>query len=1295
MTTSGRRSDTDRRPRWADLDRLLARRSMSARELIDLIYEVNPTGRELDKHEAAHRYHIKRRLQSELLQRFADEMEVVPDLREGVVLLRHKFLGRAASHAVVAELDEEARAWVRLQLDLGTAASPWPGPAETPEDRLRHGAGQKRKRHQHPLPGLSDPTQGAQVAAALEEGRAALAEYDFEAAREAFARAHTLAPDAPAPLAALLDLLVNQLGLDQDAVDVAESVASAALDNPSCRAALALAAARLGDRGRALAWGQDLVGVPAAEVLRVLAEQALRAGDLVYASEALERARYCLPADPERILLQEELARMRAAAMADEEAELGRLLAAGFRAAAIALARRIVAAHPSSTPARALLREEAAQERRARQQEHFQQARAACGKGHFKQARQALASARELGPHDELATFERDINEAEARAKQIVHEQGLEQLRARLSDPASPDERKAGLAAYLVLDGRDRATVRAGCAAKEMDWLDEIASRRLASRAEELAGAVLAARTAAALLEAGDPEGAEKAVTAQRGLLSDYDFGRALLTRVDQERHARLQSQALTDLDKARAVLEAGDGEEAKVALDRVARDHLTASSLGVLDRLVLDLAALRQHRSCMDLAPKLLAKHKPLAAKQLVLNQLAQTRGERERVQLNQLLAEIDAKVRALHLGIDYTLPTPHLSSNAPEMVTNYGFDRGVDVALFPGGHTAILLSASTMQVSARLIDVDTGEVRRLLAWVFVEALFPKSLGFAQGRLWLVNRLFQYVEISGDDWLPLRQCDVQADRYPANMLNRGLALPASDAIWCQSEQVAPPYTCRLRAVDLARESVIPTEDEDGEIFHIPGTEPPILARFDKRNLLILLTARGEDEAFIDLPESATALTVARAPDGNGYLALFRCGNDTEAPLQLLCTDINGIERYRLRLPMRAELPLGLGTIIPKRIVCLSYRQPESGEMRIVYLHENNDGGLAVGTDVKAAGLLCILQDPAIETAVAMCRSAGGVTMTRLDDRPTEFPASCPLFSLPRLQCLVECSPSPVPDLEDLIRSHARDPDKVNERRFTEKELRRQARDIDGSPQALTTYRLLCLAGNPEKADRLLDLMLERRTRNYFVRLALAEREALAGRWVGDDLEAEAPTAAAREHLLHVRAVANLKADRLEQAIECLEDHAGPGPCRLDDLLSMAKAVRREHTGETRRACAAGTPGVAALVRSIFAADEALQSGDRDEALRILDLAWIRQCGEAQSLARLAELYLAMEKTDRSLERFRASTLLADFLDWHFTPARNNNLWLGANTWPMERIESLTTAARDWMSVFSWKMPPA
>src|SRR5579863_8121290 len=101
-------------------DVLAGRVKVNAVELLDLIHRVNPTGHDLPTREAELRYAQKSRLQSLLVRRFASSLTVVPDPdHEGTVSLRHQGHGRDGCHAVIAALDEDARAWVQMQLDLG------------------------------------------------------------------------------------------------------------------------------------------------------------------------------------------------------------------------------------------------------------------------------------------------------------------------------------------------------------------------------------------------------------------------------------------------------------------------------------------------------------------------------------------------------------------------------------------------------------------------------------------------------------------------------------------------------------------------------------------------------------------------------------------------------------------------------------------------------------------------------------------------------------------------------------------------------------------------------------------------------------------------------------------------------------------------------------------------------------------------------------------------------------------------------------------------------------------------
>src|SRR5215468_8304612 len=126
----------DERKKLDPEDVLAGRVKVGAAELLDLIHRVNPTGRELGAREAEVRYAQKARLQSLLVRRFGPELDVVPDpASEGTVSILHPCHGRDGCHAVLDMLDEDARAWVRLRLDLGPPSSETlsePAPAARP-----------------------------------------------------------------------------------------------------------------------------------------------------------------------------------------------------------------------------------------------------------------------------------------------------------------------------------------------------------------------------------------------------------------------------------------------------------------------------------------------------------------------------------------------------------------------------------------------------------------------------------------------------------------------------------------------------------------------------------------------------------------------------------------------------------------------------------------------------------------------------------------------------------------------------------------------------------------------------------------------------------------------------------------------------------------------------------------------------------------------------------------------------------------------------------------------------------
>ena len=177
---SKRRSHDDRRKLEPE-DVLAGRVKVGAIELLDLIHRVNPTGRELHTREEELRYAQKSRLQSLLVRRFGPELtvEADPEREDTVSSSIAGTGGTGATRCWTRLLDEDARSWVQLQLDLGPPEeeAPRAAPAARPSARGL------------PPPSASADRDDASPESLVREAEEAVASYDYERARALLTRA--------------------------------------------------------------------------------------------------------------------------------------------------------------------------------------------------------------------------------------------------------------------------------------------------------------------------------------------------------------------------------------------------------------------------------------------------------------------------------------------------------------------------------------------------------------------------------------------------------------------------------------------------------------------------------------------------------------------------------------------------------------------------------------------------------------------------------------------------------------------------------------------------------------------------------------------------------------------------------------------------------------------------------------------------------------------------------------------------------------------------------------------------
>jgi len=290
MSYSAHTLQVPRRPRRLPEPRevLAGRARASIEVLFALVHEVNPTDLHLDPEEEALRYAEKSALQSLLIARHGDALSV-EEVSEDLVSLRHRHGMADACHAVVSTLDDAARRWVRGRLvEAGLDEPEAIEPVETSS-----------------IPAVRPP---------LARGRAALDEWDYDGARACFEEALRTRPSEEAAFA-LLDLLVNHLGLDRAAL---EHPLPARVSSTRVRKLRALAAARLGERDQVRRLLTELPRSDTGEVLVALARQALRTGDLDEAEAHLRALRQVDPANGVLLRIGEELDSMTRGAASED-----------------------------------------------------------------------------------------------------------------------------------------------------------------------------------------------------------------------------------------------------------------------------------------------------------------------------------------------------------------------------------------------------------------------------------------------------------------------------------------------------------------------------------------------------------------------------------------------------------------------------------------------------------------------------------------------------------------------------------------------------------------------------------------------------------------------------------------------------------------------------------------------------------------------------------------------------------------------------------------------------------------
>lgn len=1274
-----------RKPLPTPRDVLSGAKVVGVADLVRLIHRVNPTDRGLPQPQQVERYAQKSRLQSLLLREHRSLVVVEPVAGRGdeLVLLRLSSGGRDAGHAVVLQLDEDVRAWVRQQLALREHDRG--EDAVQPEDRSAAAAPRPggRGRGGHPA---------HDAGGALERGRAALEAYDFERARPLLERALAEDPGCVAAAVALVEFLVDHLAAWSEAVAIAGRLRAPAAEHPDVREPLARAAARLGDVRLALQLVQGFDEERTGPVLVLVARAHLRQHALEEARKTLVRLREIDPAHPALVRLGDELKRQRALARVPAEQALLRLVQDERWEDLVQEARALLERWPGSETARRLLAEGQGKIRERERDRLTGGLRLALEHGELGAAEQQAGRLRALGGvPDELARRldkaleQRRVAKARTRARRCaerMREGGL-----------GPDT----LGEYTGQPEDVRALVRRELPWPELSWLETLAGGVRGGRAARTVDAVLQLGRAAHEHERGAH------ARALELLEPGWELVRALGPAQALEKRARAalrqdRRRALETLVGAvDAAIRARDVQCASGLLDAV-----DESSINPEDKSSWRTLRERVRLAAAGEAALTRAEHLAQGERWIELRSHLEAAGEALGSSLPRALAAfgdgLDLRVQGQFRVAVLERPNLGLVDWAPPWLA---FDSGAIV--LPGGDAFIAVRCVEGWLFVRTVTIADGRVARLLVVRLPLEFVPIDHQLLPQKLWCFGTKGQQLCVD------LRDGKILEWHTPSGIARDGLdvskaaMVPGTNWLWLRLEGHSPfsGHEERLVVTRLG-DNRVHREVRCGFSFVVDGCgDEAVVMVLDLDAGCRLYHPRGASVSSFRAERRSTVEEALRLPDG-GWLTLRRelwadslpthdepdeLAEDLIMELYDARGAVTGTQRLRGSSGERASKAV-LAPVLG-RVFVVSHK--DQG-LTLSAFSLPSGGRCTAAWEVTAPDSACLIHDALGERVVLIWPTASGPRWVALEaEQPhlplqEQVPAKLGLSRVVSLYCGVGWENAVPETSRNEIDAIAALPTEAAEPRIAAFES-----SHGDDPDALAGLATAIKQGSdPWRSKGIAQRGAQRHPSHAVLASMYAHDLGWAKRWaeVGDVLDGVAidllpPRVVAHAHHLlglHFLFVGHLDRARVElEAAAAVED----GRCSVDTALAYCDALEGKPPLQPR---ASSYLEMATFVHAVREADRHLAAGDHFAAIDALDHASLWDRSERQTAARRAWAWLQIEPRglDQRVAKLLALAALSSRALGHESGLAFD-LPVPPESWSDERVMDLAERARSWV----------
>ncbi len=1308
---------------------LEGRITVRVEDLFDLIHAINPTQRQLAAKEKTRRYRLKSRLQSLLIRQFGDQYLTVTrtagQLAGGnVVSLDHRSGLRDACHAVLDELEPDARAWVQRQLDFQAQ----PGVSQSEELQSEVLQSEVLAPELTIIEARSVPEdRAASIEELLARARQSIDSYDYEAAETQLALAFERSQGAIEAAQPYLELLVDLLGMDDEALRIEPLLASDALQGAVVRASLALAAARTGASDKA---AQLIRGVglrPAAEVYAVLAEQAIRSRDRPVARRNLDLVIEHDPPHPLIPRLEQELADLLATEHRPAEEALRERFEQEGALAVEDDARTLGELWPASEVVRQVLREAAELNRQAAIVDLQGRGDQAFADHRYPEAARHWQQALEAG--SERPDLARLVEEAEACERERQASERVASVSAGLQDAVDRD----ALMSFLALPEALRQRVREQHSEPVLTWLETMGAPASGVRAQTMVQAALALERAQTAFQQGELRRAIDEISPYLKELQGVTEAQQLNEQAHRKLTLAQQEQVRSGLATVRKALAEGRLEEAGFELEAVAQSLASIELVALVADERRQLKALRtrlEHARTVQLLmaeiERLRQAGEPLAALACGRDVLERaTEEEREGARL--LVAELEAGVQQAWRVevVEGCGPLSEVASIEPP----FPLEKAA-VWLEPSGRQLLLTEVSGRWLFLYWVDLERQEVS---VRVSLRAPRPLDVGFSvtveDRRIWILSNKGEVLEIGRCDWEILSwRCleDLLPEQIKMHsvMLVPGSHHAGAPMVWVDIGSKAEDSKWRCCTVDLNRWQ-IQGELEDSWALALVKKGPPRVVSAPFLGGAHLRDARGKEIVGGLLPLGGQLQSVAAAPEGDGLVMVDRreprgdiedekfidrffprlIRHGGEGMFLVWAEPEQGAKAYRVRTS--AELTrsseCGGDTVATSSEQGLSFVLVVSGTAHPVELRafEPDATGLRELYRVDLPVTTDLIQDAKGRWVVAVTDGAAGLEMHRLGPEPPRIhlePAGDQ--RLPVSNGVFDCDAFDTDPLGE--GATLGDNDSLDDA-VMRAESALSNRGGDGqsdSDDEVVRWLAMCqlalqgVAASELPVDQIAGLeeareaMMQHPWRFTGAYFAACEAAKLADWDTVEALLAVSDQGDLEErhlrHYYHLRGLLHLHRGRDREALVAFDEaDQHQGSCELEPLIDLTRPMPSTFEAES---WGPDQPVIRQLIGAIRSADEAFAAGDLEQTRRILERPSIWRAQELQSSARRARLWLATATTSPR-ERHTKRRALAQFffLQNLGRQSMRHQILRADLSWDTDRLAALAERAEAWL----------